>query len=251
MTSFKMALSNLIMLIVVFIFNALTGSGMINDLSQADISDMYHTKITPAGFAFSIWGVIYTLVLITVIWMLIKHKDRRVDKIIKSIGWWFNLAALANILWTVSFSYLQLALSTVLIAILLISLVIILKKISRLGFKPNSLLTSTFGIYAGWVTIATVVNIAATLVKREWGAFGLSEVLWANIILAVAIIIVYLITRSTTNVFLPLPVAWAYYAIYVGEGLMIALVGTGLLVAVTLYQFYKNNYSLQQSLRGY
>lgn len=251
MTSFKMALSNLIMLIVVFIFNGLTGAGLINGLSQADISAMYQTKITPAGFAFSIWGLIYTLVLITVIWMLVKHKDRRVGKIIKSIGWWFNLAALANILWTVSFSYLQLALSTVLIAILLLSLVIIIKKLSRLGFKPNALLTSTFGIYAGWVTIATVVNIAATLVKMEWGAFGLSETLWANIILAVAIVIVYLITKSTSNVFLPLPVAWAYYAIYVGEGLIIGLGGMAILIVIALYQFYKNRYSFQQSLRGY
>lgn len=249
MSSFKLAVSNFIMLMLVFVYNYLTGRGFINDLSQADISAMYQTKITPAGFAFSIWGVIYTLVLITVIWMLVRHKDRRVSEVIQSIGWWFNLSALANILWTVSFSYLQLAASTVLISILLLSLARILTKLSRLGYRPNILLSTTFGIYAGWVTIATVVNIAATLVKNNWGAFGLPEVLWANIILFVALGIVFFIMRSTTNAVFPLPVAWAYFAIYKGEDMMMGLVGMAVLIVMSIYQFYKNKYSLQQSLR--
>lgn len=103
MNSYTIALSNLIMLLLVLLFNFLTGTGQINGLSQADISSMYPTKITPSGFAFSIWGVIYTLVLISVLWMLFKHKDKDMTRVIKAIGKWFNLSAVANILWTITF----------------------------------------------------------------------------------------------------------------------------------------------------
>ena len=247
MNAFKLAFSNLIMLLLVFLFNFLTGTGRINDLSQADISAMFPTKITPAGFAFSIWGVIYTLVLISVLWMLFKHKEKDMSKIIHAVGWWFNISALANILWTITFSYLMIPLSTLLIALLLVSLVMILLNLSKLNLKLSALFTLTFGMYAGWVMIATVVNIAASLVQIKWGGFGISEVMWANIILIVALAIVFFVTYRTTNVIVPLPVAWAYFAIYKAEDSMVAVVGVAVLLLIAIYQLYRNKYFLQQT----
>lgn len=247
MNSFKLAFSNLIMLFLVFLFNFLTGTGKINDLSQADISAMFPTKITPAGFAFSIWGVIYTLVLISILWMLYKHKESEMQRIIHAVAWWFNLSALANILWTITFSYLKLPLSTLLIGILLISLTMILINLSKIALKLNSILPVAFGLYGGWVMIATVVNIAASLVQANWGGFGLSHVLWANIILIVSLLIVFFVTFRTTNAIVPIPVAWAYFAIYVAEDSIIALIGVFILVAMFIYQFYQNKFHLQNS----
>ena len=249
MNSFKLSFSNLIMLILVFVFNFLTGTGRINNLSQADISEMFPTKITPAGFAFSIWGVIYALVLISILWMLFKHKDRRMSEVIHEVGWWFNLSCLANIVWTITFSYLKLPLSTLLIAILLISLTMILMRLSKLHVKAKSIFPLAFGMYAGWVMIATVVNIAASLVQVGWNGFGLSETLWASIILVVALAIVFFVTYRTTNVIIPLPVAWAYFAIFKEQGSEIAFMGIFILIAISIYQLYRNRYSLQATLR--
>lgn len=249
MNSFKLSFSNLIMLILVFVFNFLTGTGRINNLSQADISAMFPTKITPAGFAFSIWGVIYALVLIAVLWMLFKHSDRRMSEVIYAVGWWFNLSCLANILWTITFSYLRLPLSTLLIFILLVSLTTILMRLSKLNVKVKAIFPLAFGMYAGWVMIATVVNIAASLVQIGWDGFGLSEILWASIILVVALFIVLYVTYRTTNVIIPLPVAWAYFAIYKAENSIVALVGIFILIAISIYQLYSNRYSLQAALR--
>lgn len=249
MNSSKLALSNVVMLILVLIFNFLTGTGKINGLSQADISEMFPTKITPAGFAFSIWGVIYTLVFISLVWMLYKHKESKVSIEIQAIGWWFNLSALANILWTIIFSYLRLPLSTLLIAILLVSLVMILINLSKLDFKPNPVLSLAFGMYAGWVLIATVVNIAASLVQIEWGGLGLSELTWAKILLVVALAIVFLITIRTSNAIFPLPVAWAYFGIFKAENSIFALVGIFILIIISIYQLYRNGYSLQGNFK--
>lgn len=206
---------------------------------------MFPTKITPAGFAFSIWSVIYVLVLISILYMIYKNKDESVSEVTHKIGWWFNLSALANILWTISFSYLKLPLSTLLIAVLMISLAVIIGNLSKMDYKVNPIFPLTYGIYTGWVMIATVVNIAATLVQFGWNRFGLSEVIWANTILIVAILIVLYLTSKTSNVVVPIPVAWAYFAIYKAENSTLALVGIFALLAIFVYQLYRNDYSLQ------
>lgn len=249
MSKRQLAITNLVMLGVTLIFNFLTGTGQINNLSQAEISAMYQTRITPAGFAFSIWGVIYTLLAISLGWMFYKHKERKTAQVIDGIGYWFIISSLANIAWTVTFAYLQLPLSTVLIFILLFSLTRIVMNLSKVRINLNLLYPLTFGLYAGWVLIASVVNIAASLVQAEWGGFGISELVWATIIIVVAVGIVFYVTAQTTNAIIPLPVAWAYYAIFVGEELTIALFGMVLLLGIAFYQFYKNHYSFQKNFQ--
>lgn len=249
MSRYQLAVTNLVMLVVTLFFNFLTGTGLINGLSQAEISAMYQTKITPAGFAFSIWGVIYTLVAISLGWMFYKRKERKTAQIIDGIGYWFIIASTANILWTVTFAYLQLPLSTVLIFILLFSLTRIVMNLSKLRINVSPLYTLSFGLYTGWVMIASVVNIAASLVQAEWNAFGISELVWATLIIVVAVAIVFYVTYRTTNAIIPLPVAWAYYAIFVGEELTVALFGVAVLIGIAAYQLYKNRFSIQKSFR--
>lgn len=249
MNKYQLAVTNIIMLVVTLFFNFLTGTGLINNLSQAEISAMYQTRITPAGFAFSIWGVIYTLVAISLGWMLYKHKERKTAEVIDGIGYWFIISSVANILWTITFAYLQLPLSTVIIFILLFSLTRILMSLSKLRINLNPLYTLTFGLYTGWVMIASVVNVAASLVQAEWGGLGISELVWATIIIVVAVGIVFLVTYRTTNAIIPLPVAWAYYAIFVGEELTVALLGVVVLLGIAFYQFYQNRFSFQKTFR--
>ena len=241
----KLAIINFISLLFVFLFNFLTGTGVINNLSQKEISDMFPTAITPAPFAFSIWGVIYTFVAIAIILILFRYKEKEYNDTVKAISYWFLLSSIANVLWTVSFAYLQIALSTLLIFILLFSLVMILKQLSKLDPPIKSIFPLAFGMYAGWVLIASVLNVAVTLVQLKWSAFGLDETVWANIILAVSVIIVLMVTMNTKNIVIPLPVAWAYYAIYIKTNFMVALIGMILLVSITIYQAVRNKFKLQ------
>lgn len=93
--------------------------------------------------------------------------------------------------------------------------------------------------------IATVVNIAASLVQINWNGFGLSELMWANIILLIALVIVFLVTHRTRNSITPIPVAWAYFAIFKAEDSKIALVGIFILIGMFIYQLYRNKFYLQ------
>lgn len=170
MKRYKLMISNLVMLAVTLLFNFLSATGILNNISTSEVSAMYPTKITPAGFAFSIWGLIYTLLIITMGWLFYRRENRRVSQVIDAIGYWFIIASIANISWIILFAYLQISLSTLAIIILLLSLTRILMNFKKLEIKINPLYSVTFGVYSGWVLIATVVNIAAALVKLEWGA---------------------------------------------------------------------------------
>ncbi|MTD31902.1 hypothetical protein [Planomicrobium sp. YIM 101495] len=70
------AIVNLVLFLATLGVNYLGSSGFFNGQSQADISDQYLTLISPAPFTFSIWGVIYSLVLIPLVYLLIKRKNR-------------------------------------------------------------------------------------------------------------------------------------------------------------------------------
>lgn len=245
MKSRKLAIANLGSLLLVFLFNFLTGSGYINDLSQKEISDMFPTAITPKPFAFSIWGVIYTLVAIAIILMVFRYKETEYHDTIQAISYWFLLSSGANILWTVSFSYLKMVLSTLLIFILLFSLVMILKQLSTIEPPTKTIFPLAFGMYAGWVLIATVLNVAVTLVQKGWNGWGISDTTWLPIILIVSVVIVFLVTINTKNSILPLPVAWAYYAIYLKESCTVALIGMVILFALSIYQVIHNKNKLQ------
>lgn len=206
---------NLVLFFLTLGVNYLGSSGFFNGQSQADISDQYLTLISPASFTFSIWGVIYTLVLITLVYLFIKRKDPRVSKLVLLISPWFILLSFCNMAWIIAFSYERLFISTILIIGMLFSLLLIIGKIYTHRFEvPSTLAGLSFTLYCAWVTIATVVNTSLLLVQLEWKGFGISYSVWTLIILAVAIAFVLIYISRYKNAAYPLPLAWAFFGIY-------------------------------------
>ncbi|QHJ72241.1 tryptophan-rich sensory protein [Planococcus halotolerans] len=206
---------NLVLYFLTLGVNYLGSSGFFNGQSQGDISDQYLTLISPAPFTFSIWGVIYTLVLITLVYLFIKRKDARVSKLVLLISPWFIVLSFCNMGWIVAFSYERLGISTILIIGMLFSLLLIIGKIYTHRFEvPSTLAGLSFTLYCAWVTIATVVNTSLLLVQLDWNGFGVSFSVWTLIILAVAIAFVLIYISRYKNAAFPLPLAWAFFGIY-------------------------------------
>ena len=90
---------NLLVFLITLIVNYLTASGIINGMSQKVVSNKFNTLITPAGFTFSIWGLIYFLIGISLIYMLVKDKETKVKNLIDILTPIFLLNLLLNILW--------------------------------------------------------------------------------------------------------------------------------------------------------
>lgn len=205
---------NLGLYVLTLAINTLGAMGLINGMSQKAVSDAYPTLITPSPSTFAIWGVIYVLLLASLVFMAATHQQERTAKLIENISVPFWVSCAANILWIITFSYQLIGVSTLLIAAYAVSLAVIngrLKTPDGLGQKVNAL---AFGVYNGWLIIATVVNVSAYLVKLQWNGFGLSADVWALIILIVALVLAGLIQLRLRNAALTLPLAWAYYGIW-------------------------------------
>ncbi len=252
----KKAWINGLFFVVTLAINALGAMGLVNGLSQKQISDMYLTLITPSPSTFSIWSLIYSLLLISVIAMIVKKDDAYYQNAIDQITALFRISCALNMAWIITFSFVQIELSVLFIFGFVITLSLICRKLLKIQGGKRWLLPLTFGIYAGWLFIATVVNIAAALVKMKWYGFGLSADIWAMIILIIAVLLITLVLLRIRNAAFPLPVAWAYLGIYQflaapegfkGEfGLLqtTALAGMAVLIGIAAIQLYRNHFSL-------
>ena len=247
---------NGLFLVITLIINTLGAIGLINGLSQKQISDRYVTLITPSPATFSIWGIIYSLLLIAVIVMIVKKDDAYYKNAVDQITVLFRLSCILNAAWIVAFSYVLIELSALFILGFVITLSLICQKLLTIQDRKRWLLPLSFGVYAGWLFIATVVNIAAALVKLKWNGFGIPENNWAIIMLIVAVFLVVAVIAKNRNAAFPLPIAWAYFGIYQflaspagfkGQyGLLqtIALIGMAVLISAAAIQLYRNHFSL-------
>lgn len=252
----KKAWINGFFLIITLVVNGLGAAGVINGLSQKEISDRYVTLITPSPSTFSIWSVIYILLITSLLVMIFKKRDDYYQKAIDEITLLFRVSCVFNIVWIVTFSFLLIELSSLFIFGFLITLSLIGIKLRKIHIKNRVLLPLTFGLYTGWLMIATVVNISAALVKIEWDGFGIAHEILAVITLVIAIILVFLVLQSNKNAVFPLPIAWAYFGIYqflkAPEGFdgaygllqIVCLGGVVVLIGIAAIQLYKNQFSL-------
>ncbi|TJX14922.1 tryptophan-rich sensory protein [Tissierella creatinini] len=259
----KKAWINGLFLLVTLAVNALGALGLINGLSQKEISDMYITLITPSPSTFSIWSVIYTLLIISLITMIIKKRNSYYNRAVNGITNLFRISCLLNIGWIVAFSFVQIELSVVFIFAFVIVLSLICKELLRIHEGRRWLLPLSFGLYTGWLFIATVVNISAALVKQEWNGFGIGDEIWASIILIIAALLVIGVQVNLRNAIFSLPVAWAYFGIYqflrAPEGFngqipflhIISLVGMVVLIGSALIQFFRNHFSILPKMNHY
>lgn len=250
-------LVNLILYFATLGINSLGSSGFFNDMGQEDISDKYTTLITPASFTFAIWGVIYTLLLATLIYLFLKRKDDEVGKLILRISPLFLVSSILNMVWIISFSYELLGISTILIFGMLISLVLILERIYRNTEGIFYILPSlAFTLYASWVLIATIVNIALFLVQIEWDGFGISTSILTMITLLIAIIFVLFYVLRYKNAAFSISPAWGFFGIYSSYRSgslnppmasmieLLLLYGIGILIVVMGFTFVKNGNSI-------
>ena len=247
---------NVLFLAVTLVINTFGALGLINGLSQKEISDMFVTLITPSPATFRIWSVIYSLLIVSMTVMIAKKDDTYYKSAVNQLSSLFRISCILNMAWIIAFSYVQIELSVLFIFGFVITLALICQNLLKINDGKHWLLPLSFGIYTGWLFIATVVNTSAMLVKLNWNGFGIAADVWAIIILIIAIVLVIMVLTKIRNAVFPLPIAWAYLGIcqflkastgFKGEfGLLqnIAIAGMVVLVALAAIQFYKNRWSI-------
>ncbi|MDD3959857.1 MAG: tryptophan-rich sensory protein [Clostridiaceae bacterium] len=213
-----------VLIIVSFVLmvaaNAIATLVKINGQTTAEVSDAYGNLFAPAGITFSIWSVIYTLLLAYAIYQLIffaKNRDADSHRTMVRIGVLFILSSIINTAWIICWHYELFIITVALIFALLLCLILIsmsLRK-KKLSLAEKILVRLPFSIYFGWITVASIANVTTFLVSIEWPGLGLSEMLWTVIMLVAGTLIAAGTVLFAKDLFYGLTVVWAYAGIVI------------------------------------
>ncbi|HCX99675.1 MAG TPA: hypothetical protein DG754_05990 [Bacteroidales bacterium] len=229
---------SLIAFVVMVVTNYLANALPLNGKTTGELSVAYPNLFVPAGITFSIWGVIYLMLLIFIV---LQFFQSNLD-IVKAIGWVFAISCLFNALWIFAWHYQMLPLSLIFMLGLLVSLIYIGIKLQPYSL---SITKASFGIYLGWVCIATIANVTALLVSYKWGGWALLEQTWAIIMITVGAIITLLVTVRFSNPFVGIAVIWAFLGIVIKQKgahpaiVTAAIIGIAVVGAVTILSFVR------------
>ena len=233
--------ANILFFALTVVVNSLAGSTtIIGGKNTAQVSDANLTLITPAGYVFSIWGIIYILLGVFAVYQALPKQQGKDYQ--KKIGWLFVLSSLINIVWLFLWQFEYLPLSVVLMFLLLASLILIYVRLgvdkSKVTMSERLAIHLPFSVYLGWITVASIANVAATLVSQNWDGFGISPEIWATLVVAVALIITILMLITRKDVAYSLVIIWALVGIGVKQSgnqtIVLLTEVTAVIVAIVL-----------------
>lgn len=208
---------NIVGFVGTVIINILANSIPIAGKTTGEVSDLYPDLFAPAGFTFAIWGVIYILLALFVIYQALDILKLNKNPIIDKIGIWFIVSSAANMAWIFAWHYERIFLSLLLMLVILVSLILIYLRLgigmANVSKEEKYLVHLPFSVYLGWITVATVANVTVFLVSINWGRLGLSEVSWTVLVILVATLITLAVLRNRADVFYSLVVVWAFLGI--------------------------------------
>lgn len=211
--------ANALAFVACLVLNGLGASGKLTGHTVGDISDEHPTLITPAGFTFSIWSIIYSLHLGFVVWQL--ASDAAIP-LVRKLGRSYVFLCLFNGAWIAAFTQDTkegIEVSMGLMAALLIALLVAYTRArcylrTSRGWGAFLIVDVAFSIYCAWVTVATALNVSITLEINGIDAlFGLSVKDTQTALLLIPIIICLAVVVTHRDVTWPLTVAWAAHGI--------------------------------------
>jgi hypothetical protein len=157
--------------LVTLVVNILANTLPLNGQNTGQISDHFNVFFVPAGYVFSIWGLIYIELITYAIYQALP--SQRENPRLSATGGWIALGGIANSAWIFLWHYNQFPITLVAMLVLLATLIVIYL---RLGVGRTTITTGEkwtvhlpFSIYLGWITVATVANISDVLdsVKKK------------------------------------------------------------------------------------
>jgi benzodiazapine receptor len=228
---------NMLAFALTVLVNGLAGSTKIlGGKSTAEISDANPTLITPAGYVFSIWGVIYILLGIFVVFQVLPSQREKGYQ--ERIGWLFVSSSIINVAWLFLWQFEYLTASVALIFLLLATLIAIYLRLnigrSTVSLREKLAVHLPFSVYLGWITIASIANVAVTFVSVKWDGFGISQETWALLILIIALLITLLVIATRKDAAYGLVVIWALLGIAVKQSRIQNIVTTTEVSAVVI-----------------
>jgi benzodiazapine receptor len=191
----------------------------INGQQTGAISDRFDVLVIPAGYVFSIWGVIYLCLAAFTVDQA--RPSRATDRTLRRLGWLPALTGVLNTGWLLLFHYEAFVLTVPVMVALLVTLI----AINAVTFADRERLIGSarwtvrlpFSVYLGWITVATIANIAQTLDSVGFDAFGIDPPVVASAVLLLGLAIAVTFVVRFADVAYGAVIVWAYAGIAVRE----------------------------------
>jgi hypothetical protein len=200
--------------------NGLANALPLNGQMTGEISDRFQVFFVPAGYVFSIWGLIYLGLLAYAVYQALPVQ--RENPRLRQTGYLFVWSCVANIAWLFLWHYNQFVLTVPAMLALLGLLITIYLRLgvgrSDVPAGERWLVHLPFSIYLGWITVATIANLTAALDFIQWSGWGISPELWTAIMLAAGVAISAAMTLTRRDLAYSLVLVWAFVGIAVKHG---------------------------------
>ena len=210
---------NVLAVIATIAVNGLANALPLNGLNTGEISDRFQVFFVPAGYVFSIWGLIYLGLIAFAIYQALPAQ--RANPRLMRIDIPFVLSCLANIVWLFLWHYLQFPLTLLVMLFLLGSLITIYLRldIGRVRVSPGErwCVHLPFSVYLGWVTVATIANATDVLDYLGWGGWGIPPQVWAVVMLVVATGLTLWMSLTRRDTAFLLVIVWAFIGIAIKQ----------------------------------
>ncbi|NJL43276.1 MAG: tryptophan-rich sensory protein [Pseudanabaena sp. SU_2_4] len=207
-------------------------------LSVAQIANtiLKGVLITPANYAFSIWGVIYIGLIAYSIYQFLPAQRR--NPTLQRVNLLLIAACIAQIAWIYLFTlrFFDLSIMAMLAILLPLIQAYLLLGIGRVRVKQSQkwLVHIPFSIYLAWISVATIVNVASALYIAQWQGWGISTAGWTVIMLIVATWIGAIAALQRSDLAFVLVYIWAFVAIAIRQSSILPIVITAVAGATAI-----------------
>lgn len=187
----------------------------LNGRSTAAISNGFPVVITPPGFVFAIWGIIYLGLIAYSVYQSLP--GQAANPRLRAIAPWFLLNGVSNTAWLFLWHYgFYLPTLFAMLGVLATLVVIYLRlRESPAPLAERLLVHGPFSIYLGWILVATLVNGGVFFWELGWQDTG-TVAMWVGIVLlAVGAVVNWGFAWQFRDWAIPLVLTWATYGISV------------------------------------
>lgn len=236
----------IVTILVTLVVNGLANALPLNGYNTGQISDQFKVYFVPAGYVFSIWGLIYIALIAFAIFQALPAQ--RQNPRLRAAGWWIALGGLANSAWIFFWHYQQFPMTLVMMLILLGSLIVTYLRLeigqTKVSKAETWMVQVGFSIYLGWITVATTANITDVLDYWKWDGFGIAPEIWMVVVLAAVLLITALVLFTRRDLPYTFVILWALAGISIKFAAVSAVatptwIVFGLIVLLLVYTIAK------------
>ncbi len=221
------------------VVNGLANALPIAGRTTGAISDSFPVLVTPAGYVFAIWAVIYLGLAGYAIWQSLPAQSDhpRARALVVPV----TIANLANLAWILLWHNLWIGTSLIVMLVLLAALIVVYLRLHGPAARRPPVSRAeriwaygTFSVYLGWITVATVANVTIALYDAGWGGGFLPAAVWAAITLVVATLLGMRMLAGFADLAYAAVLVWAFIGIVVAQWGATVVVGTAIVGVLAL-----------------